>query len=312
MFKEDWSKHIKIKRDEILKQLNQHFFNVNDKLALRFFTLKPSGTQLLVNGICDVLHDNLAHYVYGESDLQKKGEMWAGLNAKNYFGQKQPQTDGKYGELLLFVLVESILGCKMIAHKIRSLSNYKDQVKGGDGIFIGSYKVEEVEYPAYLIGESKVTAKFADALKESLESIDRFHKTTAGFLSDELIVSQEFIKVVSTNIDELYDRLTPSTDAFKKQLLIHPVLLMYNTSWFDALEKASKNQSDLEKAIETKLTGSDVKLITKIKNKIKEYPEVEKVYLDFFILPSKSIDEFRNTMYQKIHGIPYINSIINA
>jgi hypothetical protein len=307
MFTEDWSKHIKIDRSQISNQLTQHFFNLSHKLALRFYTLKPSGTQILVNGVCEVLHDALAYYVYGDSDIEKKGEMWAGLNAKNFFGQKLPQTDGKYGELLLFVLVESVLGCKMIAHKIKSLSNYTDQVKGGDGIFIGDYKVKDTVNPAYLIGESKVTKSFSDALTESLESINRFHdiNNKAGFLDTELIVAQEFIKVATVDIDELYDRLTPKSVLFKKQILVHPILLMYNTPWFDKLEKNSATPEELEQAIEKKLLGHDKTLMDKITEKLKGYPEVEKVYLDFFVLPCNSVDNFRNAMYQKIHGVPY-------
>ncbi|WP_345947660.1 Hachiman antiphage defense system protein HamA [Mucilaginibacter sp. PAMB04274] len=309
MFTEDWAQHIKIDRGQILDQLNQHFFSISDKLALRFYTLKPSGTRLMVNGICEVLHDALAYYVYGEAEIAKKGEMWAGLNAKSFFGQKQPQTDGKYGELLLFVLVESILACKMIAHKIRSLSNYSDQVKGGDGIFIGNYEVGGTPHPAYLIGESKVTSTFSDALSEALISINRFHdlRSKADFLDNELIVAKEFIKVTIDNIDELYDRLTPTSDAFKRQVLVHPILLMYTTTSFGKLERESHTYEELEKAIADKVIGKDKVLVRKITEKLKEYPEVEKVFLDFFILPCNSVDDFRNSMYQKIHGVPYSN-----
>jgi len=314
MFTEDWSKYIKIDRSQISNQLTQHFFNLNSKLALRFYTLKPSGTQILANGVCDVLHESLAYYVYGDSDIEKKGEMWAGLHAKDFFGPKQPHTDGKYGELLLFVLVESVLGCKMIAHKIKSLSNYSDQIKGGDGIFIGNYKVKDEIRPAYLIGESKVTSSFSVALTEALESISRFHdiNNKAGFLDTELIVAQEFIKVTPINIDELYDRLTPKSDAFKKQVLVHPILLMYNTTWFGKLEKESATPEELEQAITKQLLGQDKALMDKITKKLKEYPEVEKVYLDFFVLPCSSVDNFRNSMYQKIHGVPYVNALKNG
>ncbi|MGJ1286348.1 Hachiman antiphage defense system protein HamA [Sphingobacterium spiritivorum] len=203
MFTEDWTKHIKINKEELLNQLNNHFLFIDKKLVLRLYTLKPSGTRILINGICESLHNSLGYYVFGDSDIAKKGEMWAGLNAKNSFGDKQPQTDGKYGELLLFVLVESVLGCKMVAHKIKSLSNNSDQIKGGDGVFIGNYNIDGTDHPAYLIGESKVTAKFSDALREALISIDRFHNASSAsfFLDNELIVAKEFIRVTSENVN---------------------------------------------------------------------------------------------------------------
>lgn len=307
MFTEDWATHIKIDRQEILNQLNRHFYSIDQKLTLRFYTIKPSGTQILVNGICEALHNTLPYYVFGDQDIAEKGAMWAGLNAKSKYGEKQPQTDGKYGELLLFAFVESVLGCKMVAHKIKSLSNNSDQVKGGDGIFIGNYEIDGEQHPAYLIGESKVTVQFSEALKEALLSINRFHSAYAStdFLDNELIVAKEFIRITSTNIQELYDRLTPTSDEFKKQVLIHPILLMYNTPWFKNLEKQAATPSALEQLMSDKLSGHDNTLLKKIRKKLAEYPEVEKVYLDFFILPCTSVDDFRNSLYHKIHGVPY-------
>lgn len=307
MFTEDWTKHIKINREELLSQLNNHFLSIDKKLALRLYTLKTSGTRVLINGICEALHNSLGYYAFGDKDIAQKGEMWAGLNAKNSFGDKQPQSDGKYGELLLFVLVESVLGCKMVAHKIKSLSNNSDQVKGGDGVFIGNYDIQGENHPAYLIGESKVTAKFNDALREALLSIDRFHGaiSASNFLDNEFIVAKEFIRVTSENINELYDRLTPTSDAFKSQVLVHPILLMYNTNWFGKFENQATTPSELENLISGKLADADSVLLTKIRNKLNEYPQVEKVYLDFFVLPCSSIDDFRNSMYHKVHGVPY-------
>ncbi|OAQ39555.1 hypothetical protein A5893_08140 [Pedobacter psychrophilus] len=311
MFSEDWSKHIKIDRKLILDQLNQHFLEWDDKLTLRFFTIKPSGTQIIFNGLNSVLHTSLPHYIYGEDDIKRNGEMWAGLNANGKFGLKNPKTDGKYGELLLFVLVESILGCKMVAHKIKSLTNIRDQIKGGDGIFIGDYQFKSEKYPAYLIGESKVTTTLTKALKEALISIERFHSAyfVNDFLDDELIVAKEFLSVTNTNLDELYDRLTPSSKIFKHQSLVHPILLMYSTSNFEKLQKDSASMEILENAISESINGKEKEYLNKINKELDNYSEIKKVYLDFFILPCKSVDEFRDLMYKKIHGVPYLYNV---
>ncbi len=307
MFTEDWTKHIKIDRDLISKQLDQHFLEWDSKLTLRFYTIKPSGTQIIFNGLNSVLHNSLPHYVYGNDEIEKLGPMLAGLNANSKFGLKNPKTDGKYGELLLFVLVESLLGCKMVAHKIKSLTNTRDQIKGGDGIFIGDYQFKSEKHPAYLIGESKVTTTLNKALKEALISIERFHSadTINNFLDEELIVAKEFLSVTDTNLDELYDRLTPSSTIFKEQILVHPILLMYSSSKFEKLQKESASMEILQSAINESVKGKGKDYLVKINNELDNYPEVKKVYLDFFILPCKSVDEFRNLMYKKIHGVPY-------
>lgn len=307
MFKEDWAKHIKIDRQAILDQLDEHFVTVGEKLVVRFYTLKPSGTQLLVNGLCIVLHDALPYYVYGDADIKKLGLLKAGLTAHQNFGLKDPDTDGKYGELLLFVLVESVLGCKMIAHKIKSLTNTKDQIKGGDGIFIGNYEYKGKKYPSYLIGESKVTGSFALALSEALESLARFHddKETLGFLGNELIVAQQFLSIDNIDLNELYNRLTPSKPEFKQQNLVHPVLLMYPTNSFKKCEQAATDAEQLRKAVLSKLKNKETILLQKIQEKLVAYPRVKTVFIDFFIIPCSSVKLFREYMFNQIHAVPY-------
>jgi len=306
---EDWSTHIKIDRRNILEQLDRHYLVFQHKLVLRFYTIKPSGTRLMVNGICSVLHKSLTYFVYGEDKIADD-PIWAGANAGGYFGLKDPQTDGKYGELLLFVLVESVLGCKMVAHKIKSLSNRRDQVKGGDGIFIGNYEHDGLILPAYLIGESKVTGNFALALKEAMQSIDKFHKPGTGpaFLDNELIVAQEFISESHVNLDELYERLTPGSRLFQEQVLVHPILLMYNTQSFEKFERAAIDPATLSAAIGNELSGKEQNYLRKISKQCEAYPNLKKVFLDFFVIPCNSVDEFRDAMYEKIHHVPYQRS----
>lgn len=169
----EWDKLIKIDRSWVSKQLEHHFEEVNGKLNVKLYTVKVSGTQILPDGIAAALHEMLPDYIYGQKQIGEIGERKAALTANHFFGKKNPETDGKFGELLLFALVEGVLGCKMVAHKIRSLSNFKDQVKGGDGIFIGNYTiVDGRSEPAYMIGESKVMARYSKALSDALDSIN--------------------------------------------------------------------------------------------------------------------------------------------
>lgn len=310
---EDWSAHIKINRAEILEQLDHHYYTVNDKLVLRLYTIRPSGTRMLVNGLCEALHRSLEHFVYSDEKI-RQDPGWAARNAGRYFGGKDPSTDGKYGELLLFVLVESVLGCKMVAHKLKSLANFNDQVKGGDGIFIGDYEHQGNKRSAYLIGESKVTATFGVALEEALKSLDRFYDDQGGaaFLDQELLVAQEFIAEGHHNIDELYERLTPTKQAFKDQLLIHPTLLMYSTSKYAQFEKKAMDSKSLSAAISKALKGQEKKYLESISKKSEKYPKPFSSYLDFFIIPCTSVDDFRNAMFEKIHYMRYLKPVENG
>jgi len=167
-----------------------------------------------------------------------------------------------------------------------------------------------VPHAAYLIGESKVTATLGDALDDALKSLKRFHdvRNKSDFMSNELIVAQEFIKLTSVDLNLLYDRLTPTKQAYRDQVLVHPVLMMHSSKTFETLEQACKTPQVLEENIIKKLRNKDKVYYQKIAEKLAGYTDVKKVYLDFFILPCSSVDDFRNTLYQKIHGIPPVNT----
>ncbi|MCI1187788.1 DUF1837 domain-containing protein [Hymenobacter sp. DH14] len=304
----DWKKLIRIDRTWVTGQLANHFLSFDGKVIVRAYTLKASGTVTTPFAIAEVLANMIAHYVHGEMRTQNLGETRAVLSAIKYFGEKDTNTDGKFGELLLFALVEAVLGCKMVAHKLRSLSNYKDQVKGGDGIFLGHYTIEGEEYAAYLIGESKIMGRYNAALEDACKSIDRFHEPSKSseFFNTELIVAKDNLLLDNAiDLDELYDRLTPTSDLFKKQVLVHPILIMHDWIQVEKLENAAKTNESLEKAIKAEIEKKKGYYTQSIKNMFSKYPRIQKVYLDFFIIPFKDVKEFRNALYYHIHGVHY-------
>lgn len=322
----NWEEKIKIDTKWVGRQLIDHFENKQTKLTVRGFTPKVAGT----NFSCDALIDELGYFLkdyvhsersrknklktlksqYGEKSAQERIETALYQEAQSFFGKKDPSTDGKYGELLLFALTESILKSKMIAHKIEGLSNAKDQVKGGDGIFLGKYEVEEGKFePAIFIGESKIMQRFSDSIDDALESLDRFHKpeTKTEFNSMEFIVANKtlFVNDDDQDYDQIYDLLTPNTEAFKSQIIVHPVLVMYNTKVIESLEKKAKNRNHLEKLLQEYMQSQEKIISEKIISKLKTFPQIQKVYIDFFCFPFNNIDYFRNGMYFNIHKIPY-------
>ncbi|UOX32377.1 DUF1837 domain-containing protein [Flavobacterium sediminilitoris] len=324
----DWEKTIKIDSSWVDRQLMSHFKNKDFKITVRGYTPKVTGITFKPDDLIDELSYFLKDYVHSESS--KKTELKS-LKAKFgeesgskrldeslkdkalvFFGDKNPQTDGKYGELLLFALVESILKCKMVAHKIKSLSNSVDQVKGGDGIFLGYYETEDENFTnALLIGESKIEQGFSSAVDNAFESLSRFYNSEvqSEVNTMEFIVANEnlFIDEDSTDIDfeEVFNRLTPGTDEFRDQVYVHPILIMYNTDRINTFEERATSKDKLEELIKDFMVNEEKKFIEKIKAKVDESDAMKKCFLDFFIFPFNNIDSFRDGMYYKIHKAPY-------
>lgn len=303
-----WQQLIEIDPGWVSRQLNNHFYDFQDKVTLRGYTIKASGTTLSPTGVVKELYGMLIPYVQS-GKLNTQQEIVAAMSlATKFFGEKNTQTDGKYGELLLFALVEAVLQCKMVAHKIRTLSNFKDQVKGGDGIFLGNYLINGNEEKAYLIGESKIMGDYNSAISDALLSIDRFHdpSTAAEFYNTELIIAKDNLIIGdSVDLDELYDRLTPTTAEFREQNLIHPILLMYNSKNINEFEVKANNNQELESFIKDEFIKRKDTVKRSILKKVQTYPNIKKVYLDFFLLPFNDVDSFRNAMYYEIHGVPF-------
>ncbi len=308
----DWKIMLTVDDDWAQKNLNHHF-NISElKVTCRAYTIKMSGNTLKFDSIADELAELVTNYVYSKNEIQADGEKKSQRNAIKYFGVKDPSTDGKYGELFLYALVESVLECPMIAHKIRSLGNFSDQVKGGDGIFMGKYKFNNSkEIDACLIGESKIMASFSDGVKDALKSIDRFHsgKGSEAYRSTEYIVAREHLSDNAIgHTDVILSMLNPQSADFQKNAVIHPVFIMYNTAQIDSIERKSIDKDEAEEAIKKYWNSRSNNTIKLINDQLDKFPNLKKVILDFFLIPVNSVDEFRNTIYYQLHGVPFKKS----
>ncbi|REC43521.1 MULTISPECIES: Hachiman antiphage defense system protein HamA [Chryseobacterium] len=322
----DWEKKIKIDPEWTNRLLINHFTDKSTKVVVRAYTPKVTGTKFCCNALIEELGYLLPNYalsekskknklksltiLYGEDLAKERLQTALYSEAQAFFGKKDPTTDGKYGELLLFALCESILKSKMIAHKIEGLSNGKDQVKGGDGIFLGNYELPNgIIAPAIFIGESKIMQERSKSIDDALDSLNRFHnaETQAEFNKMEFIVANRTLSLDENDIDyeDVYERLTPGSETFKNQITVHPILLMYNTASISKLETNALDKDDLETLISNHLIQKKDEIITTINEKIGKYPEIKKVYVDFFCFPFNNIDTFRNGMYFNIHKVAY-------
>lgn len=323
---------ISINKRWLDKEFNHHYTeNINDKLKIRLYTIKPSGTVVdcisLANALLNILPDYFKSKIEIEREINKEIERTIDdfttateiehkelitrdihfktyREASKFFKTKSGDSkSGKYGELLLFGIVEALLNCKMIAHKITNLTNYHDEIKGGDGIFMGEYLLKNgTKNNAYLIGESKIWQNYSGAKKDALDSIQRFYdsETQASFKTLEFFIAKKDIsKIIDTSkidIDELYNRLDPKSEEFKQQIAVHPILIMYDTKRYEKLMVKASNNLELTTLINKDVQSNLKKTLESIKNKVKEYSELEKVYLDFILIPINSVEKFNKTM----------------
>lgn len=307
MSKIEWEKLLQIEPDFIDKHIILQDSKKDFKLCARAYTIKFSGNLYNCKGLVEILSEIVGKFTHSRYEVETLGEVKALKGGEKIFGKIEPSKDGKYGELVLFALVESVLRCPMVAHKIPT--SFNDQVKGGDGIFMGNYENEPGQmHQAILIGESKIWQQYAPALDDCLNSINRFHDSISKgqFNSQEFIVAKKgLIKSGVVDVDYIYKCLSPGEKEFQENITVHPVFIMYETNEIENIERKATSKQKAEELIQTYMARRSNEQIELIRDKLKSHKELSKVFLDFFILPVKNVEEFRNELYYEIHGVKF-------
>ncbi len=293
----DWDKFISVEKDWSNKLLFQHTLKEDGSLVLRTFSISFSGENS-IEKLIEFIKTAIKKYVLTEKEIAfYEGQgVDPSDHALQYFSKINPSKDGKYGELILYMLVEDILRVPMVVFKIPT--SVKDQVKGSDGVFIGNYKNQ----PAILLGESKTWKNLEKALKNAFASLNRFYENSDA-IKNEFFVASKSIKEKNLSEEDLnfiWKCLTTDSDEYKNRLKVHPVLIVYDSK--EILEalggKPEEIENKVKEAVENSIQGS----LAEIKKLCSEFKDVAKANLDFFLIPVDNLTKFRNSLYKSFHG----------
>ncbi|WP_320172890.1 DUF1837 domain-containing protein [Maridesulfovibrio sp.] len=292
----DWGELLTVENKDVESVfVNHEIHPVNNKLHCRGYTLPFTGTQQRTKKLMKLLSQQLEHYVFPEAE--KDDYDWP--DARDKFGDNDPESDGKLGEMLLYIMVEAFLQTPMIAYKLKDLSNPNDQVKGADGVFVGEYSGRK----ALLIGESKIHNSLTGAISSAIESLHRFHESEKAY-DHEICICRKYPKERELSAELLQEALDILNDEVER-IIVHPVFISYD---YDSILKISTDAEDAKSAefLLKDQIKKEVKrwqkLILKKKDK---FPSAFKVYLDFFFLPVEDCLKLRNDFYRKLHGCEY-------
>jgi len=308
----DWENLIRVKSDWVDKCLLKHRGNLAGKVEVKAYSIRFASTTEDVLGLINFIKHAIPEYVLSNQQIKEIIERdqvpWGPwIDSIKYFGDVDPQKDGKCGEFLLYLLVEAVLRIPMVAHKIKSVSDeFDDQVKGSDGVFFGNYKGHD----SLLLGESKVRQTSDGAIKSALKSINEFHDSSnlGSGLINELFVIRETrtANMTPEQLKYLLEVITIGSEAYKAATKVHPVLVVYNEKEINNIEIVCADNSDGDKrATEHFKKLSEVMLEDVLKKIEQDWPNLKKVYLDFFFIPTKSVDVLRDTFYNTIHSTTY-------
>lgn len=300
----DWSWFITVDEGVFVDVLNSFSIDSKNNIKVSIYTVKYKGREYNTDRFINVVKKSITNYVLSKSQIRadERNKIDSLQTAMVYFGKIPPDKDGKIGELILYLLVESILKVPLLAFKMTS--SMKDQAKGADGLFCGIYKNKN----AILLGESKVWEDFGTALTDAFKSVNRFHgKDKKEFLEQEYLVasgSNRYYQFALTQdqIDHIFDCLISMRKGDGGIDIVHPILIIYEKSAISKLE--GSNEDELEMELSKLLKNEVESHISKIDFRLEkdDFKELNSIDLEFFMIPVDSVKNFRNDIFLSFHG----------
>ncbi|MFP9060944.1 DUF1837 domain-containing protein [Natrialbaceae archaeon A-chndr2] len=300
-----WKAKTQIEKEEFLKQIFKCAEWEEGRLSISTYCVKPSHNVIETGPFIQYVGDRYPQFVFSQPEIKQmrnKG-AWPFKEAqKRSDFPDDPSSDGKLGELILFLFVDAVLGIPMVSHKISWTQEPVQEVKGSDGLFYGKYEGRE----SLALGESKIHKRRHDSLRKSLDSINRFYDSGGSTKTDhELNVAANNLSsnLSKAQIQKLMDLFTGREKPYQQ---IHPIFAAYNENWMLDLQENAEDEEDLRNRIISKMEDSGVKeyLVNKLEED--EYQSLRKYQLIFFLLPLEDVDSFREELQNEIY--PYKNS----
>jgi hypothetical protein len=215
------------------------------------------------------------------------------MQARDMF--RKIDTAGETGELLLYFLLETVLKAPQVVCKMELKTNPADEVKGGDGIHV-SYTASSDTLNVYL-GESKLHAHYSNALTDAFKSMETLHSLGPREHELNLVTShfKYFGEDIQAKIAEYLDETTPGGNLKIK----HACLIGYDWSEYEHL--ATDGRDLFIKEFEPRFVEHVQALVKKTKKLFTNFTYRNLSY-EFFFLPFKDVQEFRDVFYEYLNG----------
>ena len=292
-----WAEKTVIDKDD----LREYIFEINSwvpedsKLKVNSYCVKPNFDTLNVDGFIKYLRDQFHLFAFPKA--KRKDMSVPGIEAQEAAAPgSNPQTDGKLGELILFVLVEAVLELPIVCHKISLKQEPVQEVKGSDGLFFGTFEGSE----SLAIGEAKIVKRRSQAINSALDSTERFHgKGSRAKKRHELNVAASTLSedLTEEETEKILEAISPEPSP---QRIIHPIFVGYEEDWLHDIQVECNGPDDLRNSISERLQNTDIE--NTVKQKIKdEYDELEKHWVVFFLFPFEDVRQFKEELHQAIY-----------
>ena len=264
---------------------------------IRFHYVRFDGNgQPMLGALAETLYDYIIYYCIAsrnrDDTLTPTQAARLTKDARKLFVHPAPTEDdpdqtGEAGEMLLYFLIESILGAPQVVSKMELKTNQNKEINGSDGIHMKL--CEEDGVVDIYFGEAKIHQSLSGALGSAFKSITSFHDE--GMYKYEFLMVTKHFKLADEEIKNEVKKLIVRGEPSSEVRVNHACLIGYN--WEEYKELMAKGSEDIESEFR-RIYMNDASRIVKLLNNRLEGFEKKHLKLDFFFMPFVSVQEFRD------------------
>lgn len=282
--------------------LIQHPEILNDKTNIRINIINSNIDEVVqLDKLCDLIAESVTDYCTTRSEIQNAFKVSTNnaraltrlaKEASSLFVDSE--MSGEAGEVLLYLLAESLLEAPQILSKMSLKTSSNMHFHGSDGVHVKSIENGLAIY----WGESKIHKDRASAVNECLDSVTPF---LINFSGPESLRDLGLIRNnLDVNEQELKNSLIEyfiSDSELSNRLSIRAVCLV------------GFNLSDYPKHIDYSSSSADEALLKNIEkwanqiNKSISNRSLKEFHIEFFMIPFENIELLRSKVLEKIKGL---------
>jgi len=216
---------------------------------------------------------------------------------------KNPDTTGEAGEMLLYFLLESVLGVPQIVAKMELKTNPNDELKGSDGIHMCWNEKDKLV--DLFFGEAKLYQDVGSAITSALKSIDTFHDN--GMRQHEFSMVTKHFKYSDGNVKKAVTELFELGAPADNIRINHACLIGYDWKEYGSLPKVAS--AALTEEFRKRYLADSKNLHEHLQKRFNKFAKTH-LRFEVFFIPFPTVQEFRDAFNKALnYEVPPKNSL---
>lgn len=207
--------------------------------------------------------------------------------------EEDPDQTGEAGELLLYLLIETLLEAPQVISKMELKTNTNMEVYGSDGIHM-SWNQQDQVVDVYF-GESKIYQDIGAALAAALKSINRFHEKK--MLAHEFMLVTKHFKHADEKIKKAVASLLASGSPTADLRINHACLIGYN--WDEYIEVFKNDPTQRLHELKQRYIADAKRIHDICRAKLTKFRK-KHLRLTVFFLPFEDVQKFRDAFNESL------------